>query len=68
VLFNVAEHVDPRVAYLAGGGQVAGVVAVAPERAAAAEGAVHRPRGADAEPLHTADEEALVVSLGQKVK
>jgi hypothetical protein len=54
-------------AHLLRGGQVASMVAIAPERAAAAEGAIDRPGGADAESLHAPDQAAMVVSLDDEV-
>jgi hypothetical protein len=67
VLAKVADDIGQTVADLAGGGERAGVVAVAPEGAAAVKGAVGGAGGADGESTEAAAQGRLVVGLDDHV-
>jgi hypothetical protein len=67
VLSRVVEDVAEGVPDLSGGGEVARVVAVGPDAAGAAGGAVDAPGGADGEAAQARGESRLVVRLDDEV-
>jgi hypothetical protein len=68
VFSEIEEHVADSVAHLAGSGQGAGVVAVAPDAPAATEGAVDGAGDPDGQAQQAAGERVLVLCLDEDVQ